>query len=55
VLLKFADEEYAGRKALILCSPFAAVATRHLGTLTENAVAERVMEVLITCVELAEG
>jgi len=55
VLLKFFEgEEHAERKALILCSPFAALAARHIGTLTESAVAELVMEVLISCVEHPE-
>jgi hypothetical protein len=55
VLLKFFEgEDHAERKALILCSPFAALAARHIGTLTENTVAELVMEVFIACVELPE-
>ena len=55
VLLKFFEgEEQAERKALILCSPFAALAARRVGTLTEGTVAELVMEVLISCVEHPE-
>lgn len=55
VLLRFFEsEDYAERKALILCSPFAALAARHIGTLTENTVAQLVMEVLISCVEHPE-
>jgi hypothetical protein len=50
----FEGEANAERKALILCSPFAALAARQIGTLTENAVAELVMEVLIACVEHPE-
>jgi hypothetical protein len=55
VLIKFFDgEENAERKSLILCSPFAALAARHIGTLTESTVAELVMEVLIACIEHPE-
>lgn len=55
VLLKFFEgEEQAERKALILCSPFSALAARHIGTLAGNTVAELVMEVLIACVEHPE-
>lgn len=52
VLLKFFDgEREAERKALLLCSPFAALAARHTGCLSDSNVAEIVMEVLVACVE----
>ena len=55
VLLKFFEgEKDAERKALILCSPFAALAAHHVGTLTNSTVADLVMEVLVACVEHPE-
>lgn len=52
VLIKFFEgEDNAERKALALCSPFAALAARRVGTLSDDAVAELVMEVLIACLD----
>lgn len=52
VLLKFFDgERDAERKALSLCSPFAALAARRVGLLSDDAIAELVMEVLLACVD----
>jgi hypothetical protein len=51
VLIRFFEgEQNAERKALVLCSPFAALAARRIGSLSEDAVAEIVMEVLVACV-----
>jgi hypothetical protein len=51
VLIKFFEgENHAERKALALCSPFAALAARRIGTLTEQDVAQLVMGVLTACV-----
>ena len=55
VLLRFFEgEENAERKALALCSPFAALAIRRVGPLSEDAVAVLVMEVLIACLDNPE-
>jgi len=55
VLIRFFEgEDHAERKALALCSPFAALAARRIGTLGEDAVAEIVMEVLIACLDNPE-
>jgi len=55
VLLRFfEEEENAERKALALCSPFAALAIRRVGPLSEDAVAVLVMEVLIACLDNPE-
>jgi hypothetical protein len=52
VLIKFFEgERDAERKALALCSPFAALAARRLGLLSDDDVAGIVMECLCACVE----
>ena len=51
VLIRFFEgENHAERKALALCSPFAALAARRIGTIGDDAVAEIVMEVLLACI-----
>lgn len=55
VLIRFFEgEAHAERKALILCSPFAALAARRIGTLSDGTVAELVMETLVACVDHPE-
>jgi len=55
VLLRFFEgERDAERKALALCSPFAALAARRVGLLSDQDVAEIVMTVLVACVEYPE-
>jgi hypothetical protein len=55
VLIRFFDgERDAERKALLLCSPFAAIAMRRIGTLSEEDVAGLVMETLLACVDHPE-
>ena len=55
VLIRFFEgEAHAERKALILCSPFAALAACQIGTLSDSTVAELVMETLCACVEHPE-
>jgi len=55
VLIKFfEDEDNAERKALVLCSPLAALAARRVGLLSDDAVAELVMEVLTACLDNPE-
>lgn len=50
VLLRFFDgERDAERKAMLLASPFAALASRRLGMLSDQDVADLVMTVLIAC------
>jgi hypothetical protein len=52
VLIRFFEgEREPERKALLLCGPFAALASRRVGILSESAVAELVMEVLIAVVD----
>ena len=55
VLLKFFDgERDAERKALLLCSPFAALASRRMGMLSDQDVADLVMTVLVACCDHSE-
>jgi len=55
VLLRFFDgEREAERKALALCSPFAALAARRIGCLSDSDVAEVVMECLCACLDNPE-
>jgi hypothetical protein len=55
VLIKFFEgEDNAERKALVLCSPFSALAARRVGLLSDDAVSELVMEVLMACLDNPE-